>query len=341
MSLSYAAVADAGRVGFDENPNLANSDALACGEKVWNAAPLISANVAVAEKFEVKTGLVAQESGCGRVTAYQRDELLLMRQRMTNSSESGSLGFSSRSVCANLGDETRARSVRKHKSKRSSCGTAEDDDENKGELDQIMNPAAPEFVPRCIPRIGQGKALHPRRPVQDGASVRKHAGNILTANAKEFVPLQGSARSTPGLSARDIEFILNPSRPHPKPSVPVPAFSASTPEFIPQSEGLDDTHASRESALNAGAFEFRPESMQDKERQSKPDHAISEQGTQLNAAAAEFVPEKGRLHSDSSDSESFLSAAAPEFVPSILAAPTKPVSVRDLAVQFSSPVLGC
>merc|ERR1719272_63332 len=149
----------------------------------------------------------------------------------------------------------------------------------------------------------------------------------------------------PGLSAKDIEFILNVSLPQASQSTEVSAFSASAPEFIPQSTRSDRTRSTQESELKADASEFCPASMPAKVLLSESDRARSsrlagsvahksqmtsaqlQHEVPLSAAASEFVPQKLRSQSDSSEPESCLSAGAEEFVPRSLPASDKLVSV--------------
>lgn len=336
VSCSHDFIADSARIGSDRAPRLEEADASSCEKKARSVEPLVTASDAVTEKLEVEPAMVVQRSGLGCGVAYQRDELLLVRQFVTSSSECGSLGFSCRSV----------RSVEKPKSEQSSCGTAEGGDENPDEFEQDLHPAAPEFAPRCTTRSGQAvfntiaaKTLHPRRPVRRGS--RKHAGEfvhrgfqgrapqVLTANAKEFVPQQGCLMVAPGLTASDIEFILNPLQPRAKRSVQVPGFSANAPEFVPRSARSDGARATQESALNAYASEFCPESMLTKDLHSKPDSALS---SRLGVCAASaWQTTHTQLEHD----------VAVEFVPHSLAACDEPVSVHDLAGRLPSPVLRC
>merc|ERR1719223_1686 len=212
VSHNSASAEDPARIGSDEKPKAANGIASVGEEKAWSSTALLAAN-----------DIATPEIGFSCGTVHQRDELLLMRRRMTSSSECAYLGFSLHSVCVRFSDETHVLNARKTKSNQSNHGLAEGSDESTSELQRILDPAAPAFVPRCVSRSAQVGPLFPRRPVQEAASVRSAGKSLvqgfhgqvpqfLTTNAKELFPHQGCPKATPGLSARDIEFILNPSR---------------------------------------------------------------------------------------------------------------------------------
>lgn len=300
---------------------------------------------------------------------YGKEEMLFVRQRLKACSEQSDPGCLFRSIDLRFGDATPEDCV-KRQSGESTCSTGEDSDE----LEQVLNPKAPEFVPREAALHGQtlqsatgGKPCRGRHNVGERTLLCTNAGKaaapisggglarVLTASAMEFIPRQNCSwdrlpNPTPGLSASDVAFILNVSLPEVRVSGQSLAFSADASEFVPRSTQPNCAQSQPCSVLSAGASEFVPEVMQTNGFRSKPDHALvsgiaectshssvsseSECEAALSAAAAEFFPPSLKEQSVSPMTELSFSAKAAEFVPRSLTASDKPVSVRDLASQF-------
>lgn len=250
-----------------------------------------------------------------------------------------------RSVSFSFDDGKSDDSCSKQFSVGSTCSSTDVPDEDLDDLEQAMNPEAPEFVPQIVLGSVKEKHLSLRPAGEKLRSLSIHADEfvpnaraesaacVLKATAEEFVPRCSPSqpetqKGESGLSADDVAFLLNIrlSGGVPKAAQPKPNSSLSA-----------------GASLNAGASEFHPQSMQTKALKSKPESAISSgarnpQGLRsLNACAAEFVPQTLIAQRPSVKSELSLDASAAEFVPQSSSAAGKSVLVCSLANQFVSP----